>query len=594
MATIHRQQQHAFPRRANTDVREPLTAQLAPRSDASKEPNMSDQPWVEGKTIGQVLAETVKNHAGNDALVFPQSDFRYSYAQFDRAVYEAAKGLMALGIGRGDHVAIWATNVPEWVVLQFATARIGAVLVTVNPAYRPFELKYVLNQSDSVALVLVDQFKTSNYFEMLNEVCPELKHSTPGMLESPDFPKLKWVVSIKGATPSGCISWTEMLDRGRNVDAGDLKQAESELKPQQPINIQYTSGTTGFPKAATLSHRNLLLNAFYIGSNQKFTSADRICIPVPFYHCFGCVLGTLSAAVYGAAMIVPAEYFNATATLEAIEKERATALYGVPTMFIAQLEDPTRPGRDLTSLRTGIMSGSPCPIEVMRKVINEMGAKDLTIAYGQTEASPVVTQTRSEDPLELRVETVGRPIPNVETKIIDPATGEILGDNQQGEFCSRGHVVMLGYYKNPDATAAAIDQDGWLHSGDLAVRLSNGYFRITGRIKDMVIRGGENIYPREIEEFLFTHSEIEQAAVVGVPDPKFGEELCAWVKLKPGSELTAEEVQNFCRENLARFKVPKYVRFVESYPQTVTGKIQKFKIREIMINDEGLEEQETA
>ncbi|MCH8147934.1 MAG: AMP-binding protein [Planctomycetes bacterium] len=551
-------------------------------------------PWVEGLTIGQVLARTVAEYPGNDALVFPALDLRLSYADFDRAVYEAAKGLLALGIEKGQHVAVWATNVPEWVVLQFATARIGVVLVTINPAYRAHELKFVLNQSDCVALFLVDQFKTSDYFAMLADVCPELAHATPGMLESEAFPKLRLVVSLKGATPAGAISWSDLLDQGRTIDAGDLQQAEADTRPGEPINLQYTSGTTGFPKAAMLTHRNLLLNAFYIGDCQKFTAADRICIPVPFYHCFGCVLGTLCAAVRGAAMIIPAEFFQPAATLDAMEKERATALYGVPTMFIAELQDESFAGRDLSSLRTGIMAGSPCPIEVMRQVIDQMGASELTIAYGQTEASPVITQTRTDDPLELRVETVGRPIPDVEVKVVDPASGAELGDNEQGELCTRGHVVMLGYYNNPDATAEAIDADRWLHTGDLCVRLSNGYYRITGRIKDMVIRGGENIYPREIEEFLFTHPDIEQAAVCGVPDVKYVEELCAWIKLKPGAAVSEDDIREFCRENLARYKTPRYIRFVEEFPQTVTGKIQKFKIREKMIEDLNLREQETA
>ena len=550
-------------------------------------------PWVEGRTIGQALDETVRKFPTHDALVFPATGVRLSYAQFDRAVYEAAKGLLALGVRRGQHVAVWATNVPEWIVLQFATARIGAVLVTINPAYRPHELKYVLRQSDSVVLLLVDRFKTSDYFAMLAEVCPELANAPPGGLHSPEFPKLKWVVSLKGQSPPGAVPWSDMLDRGRNVDKADLESIGRELKPGDAINIQYTSGTTGFPKAATLTHRNLLLNAYYVGDCQRMTADDRICIPVPFYHCFGCVLGTLCAAVYGAAMIIPAESFAPGATLDAIERERATAIYGVPTMFIAQLQDPSFAGRDLKSLRTGIMAGSPCPIEVMRQVIDRMGASQMTIAYGLTEASPVITQTRTADPLELRVETVGRPIPHVEVKVID-AAGAALPDNQPGELCTRGHVVMLGYYNNPEATAAAIDDEGWLHTGDVAVRLANGYYRITGRIKDMVCRGGENIYPREIEEFLFTHPAVEQAAVCGVPDPKYVEELCAWIKLKAGAAVTADEIRQFCRQNLAHYKVPRHVRFVEAFPQTVTGKIQKFKIREQMMEELGLQAQETA
>ncbi len=549
---------------------------------------------VQGQTIGQVLAHTVELHAAADALVFPALNRRWSWSQFERATYEAAKGLLALGIEPGQHVAIWATNVPEWVILQFAAARIGAVLVTINPAYRPFELKYVLRQCDAVALFLVDRFKSSDYFAMLGEVCPELASSTAGQLASPDFPRLKWVVSLSGATPAGAISWSQMIDQGRTLDAADLAEVERRQHPELPINIQYTSGTTGFPKAAMLNHRSLLMNAYHVGACQHLTAADRICLPVPFYHCFGCVMGTLCAVVHGATMVIPAESFQPTATLEAIERERATAIYGVPTMFIAQLADETIAGRDLSSLRTGIMAGSPCPIEVMKQVIGRMGAREMTIAYGQTEASPVITQTLADDPLELRVETVGRPLPGLEVKIVDPSSGQALPDGQPGELCARGHAVMLGYYQDATATAAAIDAEGWLHTGDLAVRQPTGYFRITGRIKDMVIRGGENIYPREIEEFLFTHPAICQAAVVGLPDAKFGEELCAWIQLKAAAELTEDAVRDYCRAKLAHYKVPRYVRFVSEFPQTVTGKIQKFKIREQMIAELGLTVEETA
>src|SRR5262245_32116613 len=369
--------------------------------------DMSDPicPWVDGLTIGQVLTRTAADYGSRDALVFPASSMRMSYAQFHRATYEAAKGLLALGIGKRDHVALWATNVPEWVILQFATARIGAVLVTINPAYRAHELKYVLRQSDAVALCLVDRFKSSDYYAMLAEVCPDLSASTPGALASAEFPRLRHVVALRGATPRGAISWFELLDRGRGVDAADLRLAQERVRPGEAINIQYTSGTTGFPKAATLSHRNLLLNAFYVGQCQRFTAADRICVPVPFYHCFGCVMGTLCAAVYGSAMIAPAEYFQPGPTLDAIERERATAIYGVPTMFIAQLQDESFAGRDLSSLRTGVMAGSPCPIEIMRQVTAHMGVRELTIAYGQTESSPVITQSSTSDPLELRCET---------------------------------------------------------------------------------------------------------------------------------------------------------------------------------------------
>lgn len=554
----------------------------------------SQTPWVDGLTIPQALAQTVERYGENDAVVFPQLGVRWTYNEFDRRVYETAKGLLALGIARGDHVALWATNVPEWTLMQLATARIGAVLVNINPAYRAFELEYVLRQSDAVALFLVDRFKTSDYFAMLAQVCPDLPTSTPGMLQSAKFPKLRSVVAIQGATPPGAMSWSQLLDAGRRLDAADLRDATAALRPDQPINIQYTSGTTGFPKAATLAHRSLLLNAYYVGQCQRISDADRICVPVPFYHCFGCVMGTLCAVVYGATLVVPGESFEPAATLSAIEKERATVIYGVPTMFIAQLQDASFPGRNLTSLRTGIMAGSPCPIEVMRQVIDRMGCREVTIAYGQTEASPVITQTRTDDPLELRVETVGRALPDVEVKIVDPASGDALGDGQAGELCARGHVVMLGYYNDPQATAAAIDAQGWLHTGDLALRQPNGYYRITGRIKDMVIRGGENIYPREIEEFLFTHPAVEQASVVGVPDAKYGEELCAWIKLRAGAATSEDEIRQFCRDKLAHYKVPRYVRFVSDFPQTVTGKIQKFKIREHMIDQLGLTVPETA
>jgi len=557
-------------------------------------PDSEAPVWVDGLTFGQMLQRTVAEHGDSDAVVFPKLNLRWSWAEFSQQVDLAARGLLAMGIHKGDHVALWATNTPEWVVMQFATARIGVVLITINPAYRPFELQYVLKQSEAAALFLVDRFKSSDYFAMVAEVCPELPNSEPGDLQSAAFPRLRSVVATKGTPAAGMFAWDDFLSAAAAIEPAQLEAIAETLAPNDPINIQYTSGTTGFPKAAMLSHRNLLLNAFYIGQRQRLSHEDRICIPVPFYHCFGCVLGSLAAAVYGAAMIIPDEYFKAKETLDAIETERATAIYGVPTMFIAELEDPTFAERDLSSLRTGIMAGSPCPIEIMRKVIDRMGAEQMTIAYGQTEASPVVTQTDVDDPIELRVETVGRAIPGVEVKIIDPVSGEELGDNQQGEFCSRGHVVMLGYYGDPEATAAAIDSEGFLHSGDLAVRMPNGYYRITGRMKDMVCRGGENIYPREIEEFLFTHDAIEQAAVMGVPDPKYVEELCAWIKLKEGASLDEQAVRDFCRGSLAHYKTPRYIRFVTEFPQTVTGKIQKFKIRDIMIKDLGLEEQETA
>ncbi|MBS0208743.1 MAG: AMP-binding protein [Planctomycetes bacterium] len=564
-----------------------------PQADANATFDEQARPWVDGLTIGQVLAATAARYPDHDAALFPVAHYHVNWREFLTQVDEVARGLLTLGVKRGEHVAVWATNVPQWVLLQAATARIGAVLVTINPAYRAHELKYVLQQSDVVALFLVDAFKTSDYFAMLTEVCPQLASAPLGEPQLAEFPRLRWVVALRGETPAGAVSWDDMLQRARASDV-DIEALQSTFSPSDPINIQYTSGTTGFPKAAMLSHRNLLLNAYYIGQCQRFTAADRICIPVPFYHCFGCVLGTLASIVHGAAMVIPAESFNPTATLGAISRYKATSLYGVPTMFIAQLQDSALSEVDLSSLRTGIMSGSPCPIEVMRQVVHQMNIPEITIAYGQTEASPVITQTWAHDPIELRVETVGRPLPGLEVKLVDPVTGVDSPPDQAGELCTRGHCVMLGYYRNPEATAAAIDQQGWLHTGDLARRRPDGYYHITGRLKDMVIRGGENIYPREIEEFLYTHPSVEQAAVVGVPDAKYGEELCAWIKLRSGCACTVDEVREFCRKELAHFKVPRYVRFVTAFPQTVTGKIQKFKIRDEMIAELDLDEPETA
>jgi fatty-acyl-CoA synthase len=551
-------------------------------------------PWVDGLTIGAVLRETAARHADRDALVFPQFALRQTWREFDAEVDRTARALIALGIEKGEHVALWATNWPQWVALQFATARIGAVLVTVNPAYRAHELAYVLKQSDAVALFLIDRFKSSDYFAMVSEAVPELApvggaDRRPRILAA-EYPRLRHVVALTDTAPPGIEGWSAFLQRARDVPPQALAAREASLAASEAINIQYTSGTTGFPKGATLTHRNILLNAYYIGDCQRITADDRIAISVPFYHCFGCVLGTLCCAVYGSAMIVPYEYFKPEESLAAIESGRATSVYGVPTMFIAMLDHPSRGGRNLGSLRTGIMAGSPCPLEVMQRVVSEMGAREVTIAYGLTEASPVITQTRTDDPLELRVKTVGRPLPGFEVKLVDPATGDTLGNDRQGELCCRGHGVMLGYYNMPEATEKAIDAEGWLHSGDLATRMPNGYYRITGRIKDMVCRGGENIYPREIEEFLYTHPAVQDVAVVGVPDPKYIEELTAWIRLRPEAHATEDEIRAFCKAHLAHYKVPRYIRFVTEFPQTVTGKIQKFRIREAMIKELKLDE----
>jgi fatty-acyl-CoA synthase len=539
-------------------------------------------PWVDRLTFPQVLDQTAKRHGQRGALVFPRLGHRRSYAQFHADVRKAARALMALGVQRGENVGIWATNWPQWVVLQFAAAQMGAVLVNVNPAYRAHELRYVLQQADITTLFLTDRYKTSNYFDILAEVCPE-----PG--RSADCPRLRHVVSIQEAKRPGMLAWSEFLARADAVSDAELDRRAAELRAEDAVNIQYTSGTTGFPKGAMLTHRNLLMNAYYIGERMAFSERDRLCIPVPFYHCFGCVLGTLTCAVYGAAMVVPAESFDPLATLEAIQAEGCTALHGVPTMFIAELSHPRFGEFNLRSLRTGIMAGSPCPIEVMRAVGERMGARELTIGYGLTEASPIITQTATTDDLEHRVATVGRRLPGVEVRIVAPGSFEPLPPGEQGELIARGHGIMKGYYNKPAETAAAITPDGWLRSGDLAMETPDGYYHITGRIKDMIIRGGENVYPREIEEYLFTHPAILDVQVVGLPDERYGEEVCAWVRLKPGASLTEEELKAHCRGRIAHFKVPRYVVFVDEYPTTVTGKVQKYRLRELGIERFGLE-----
>jgi fatty-acyl-CoA synthase len=541
----------------------------------------AEQPWVDGLTFAEALGRTAERHGQRDALVFPRLGHRRSYAEFRAEVRRAARALMALGVQRGENVGIWATNWPQWVVIQFAAAHMGAVLVNVNPAYRAHELRYVLQQADISTLLLTDCYKASNYFDILAEVCPE-----PG--RSPDCPRLRHVVSIKQAKRSGMLAWDEFLTRADDVADAELDRRAAGLGPEDVVNIQYTSGTTGFPKGAMLTHRNLLMNAFFVGQRMAFAERDRQCIPVPFYHCFGCVMGTLMCAVYGAAMVVPAESFDPLATLEAIQAERCTGLYGVPTMFIAELSHPRFGEFDLRGLRTGVMAGSPCPIEVMRAVGDRMGARELTIGYGLTEASPIITQTATTDDLEHRVATVGRAIPGVEVRVVAPGSLEAVPQGEQGELVARGHGIMKGYYNKPTETAAAITPDGWLHSGDLALQTPDGYYRITGRIKDMIIRGGENIYPREIEEYLYTHPAILDVQVVGLPDERFGEEVCAWVRLKPGAAMTEDQLRDYCRGRIAHFKVPRYVMFVDEYPTTVTGKVQKFRLRELGVERFGL------
>jgi len=539
-------------------------------------------------TVGALLDDIAGKYPDHEALVYVERGLRYSYRQFNERCRQVAKGLLALGVKKGDHVSIWAYNVLEWVVLQFATAKIGAVLVTVNTSYQSAELEYILQQSDSKTLFLVQGFKDTDYVETLSRVVPELAGSKPGELVSATLPFLKNVVFLGEGAPAGMFGFQHLVDLGLGVSDAALAEVEAGLSPHDVINMQYTSGTTGFPKGVMLTHFNVVNNGFNIGECMRFTPQDRLCIPVPFFHCFGCVLGVMACVTHGSTM-VPVEIFDPLKVLQAIEKERCTAVHGVPTMFIAQLEHPQFAGFDLTSLRTGIMAGSNCPIEVMRRVIRDMHASEITIAYGQTESSPVITQTRTDDPLELKVATVGRVLPNVELKIVDIETGAELPPGKQGELCTRGYLVMKGYYKMPEETAKAIDGQGWLHTGDLAVMDENGYCKITGRIKNMIIRGGENIYPREIEEFLYTHPLVSDIQVYGVPDRKYGEQVMAAIVLKAGARLSGVEVQDFCRGRIANYKIPKYVRFVDSYPMTASGKIQKFKLREMAIRELQLE-----
>ena len=523
-----------------------------------------DAPML-GDTIGDNFDRTVAAHADRDALVDRPSGRRWTYAELRRDVDAVAVGLLKRGIGKGDRVGIWAPNCPEWTLIQFATAKIGAVLVNINPAYRAHELKYVLDQAGIRLLVSAPEFKSSDYAAMIEEVRPQC-------------PDLEMVVLL------GSAEWSRLASDGMAAHAADpslLPAAQAALSSDDPINIQYTSGTTGFPKGATLSHHNILNNGYFVGELCHYTENDRVCIPVPFYHCFGMVMGNLACTSHGATMVIPGPSFDPKATLQAVEAEKCTSLYGVPTMFIAELAEPDFASFDLSSLRTGIMAGSPCPVEVMKQVIEQMGMAEVSICYGMTETSPVSLQTRSDDTIDQRVSTVGRVGPHLEVKIVDPATGLTVPRGTPGELCTRGYSVMLGYWNNPEKTAEAIDAGRWMHTGDIGVMDSDGYVAITGRIKDMVIRGGENVYPREIEEFLYTHPDILDAQVIGVPDAKYGEELMVWVRMKDGAEpLDAAKVREFCTGKLAHYKIPKYVHVVDEFPMTVTGKVRKVEMRE--------------
>lgn len=531
------------------------------------------------KTIGQVLNETVSQFPDNDALVYVERDLRYTYKEFKKACDEIAKGLMALGIKRGDHIAVWSYNVPEWVLLQYASAIIGAVLVTVNTYYKSHELKYLLQQSDSTTLFLVDGFKDVDYIKQVNTILPELREAKPGKLESETFPYLKNIIYIGDDEQKGMFQFKDLVELGQTISDEALEKRLNSLDPHDVINMQYTSGTTGFPKGVMLTHYNIVNNAFYVGENMGMTEVDKMCIPVPFFHCFGCVLSTLNCVTHASTM-VPIEIFNPETVLKAVEQEKCTALQGVPTMFIAELKHTKFKEYDVSSLRTGIMAGASCPIEVMVDAMSKMNLQQITICYGLTETSPVLTQTRRDDPVNKRVETVGKPLHGVKVRIVDPATGKELPSGEPGELVASGYGVMKGYYKMPEKTDETI-RNGWLHTKDLAVEDEDGYFSIIGRIDDMIIRGGENVYPREIEEYLYTNEKIHDVAVVGVPSQKYGEEVCAFIKLKNSYKATEDEIKQYCKEGISRFKIPKYVVFTDEFPMTASGKIRKIELREI-------------
>lgn len=540
-------------------------------------------------TMGDLLDQMAENYPDHDAVLYTDRPFRKTYSEFRDLCNVVAKGFMAMGIKKGDHVAIWATNYPEWLLTMWATAKIGAVLVTVNTNYKIFEADYLLRQSDSNTLILIEGFKDCNYVDIINELCPELKSSEPGKLNNLSLPFLKNVIYVGDKEHPGMFNWNDLYELASQVSDEELKKVQAELDIHDVINMQYTSGTTGFPKGVMLTHYNIVNNGKCIGDCMNFTYEDKLCIPVPFFHCFGLVLGILACVTHGTTM-VPVDYFQPLKVMEAVQNEGCTAVHGVPTMFIAMLEHPEFNRFKFDKLRTGIMAGSPCPIKVMKQVVELMGAREVTIAYGQTEASPVCTQTRVDDSIELRVSTVGRVLPFIEAKVIDPATNEEVPYGAAGEFVAKGYNVMKGYYKMPEATSQAIDENGWLHTGDLATMDENGYFKITGRIKDMIIRGGENIYPKEIEEFLYTHPAVKDVQVIGVPSKQYGEEVMACIILKEGSAATEEDIKEYVKGHMARHKTPKFVKFMDSFPMTASGKIQKYKMREAAIEEFNLQD----
>ena len=549
---------------------------------------ISEKPLL-GLTIGEAFDQIVDQYPNNEALIVRHQNIRYTYAELKEKVDECARALMAVDVKKGDRVGMWSPNCAEWTITQFATSKIGAILVNVNPSYRLHELEYALNQSGCSVLVTANRFKKSNYTEMLFDLIPQLYHCEPGQLYAEKIPSLKTVVRLHSEPLPGMYSWHDFVQMTDTISNEEFEKRQQSLSFDDPINIQYTSGTTGYPKGVALSHHNILNNSFYVTEVMKFTSKDRLIIPVPLYHCFGMVLGNLGCMTHGATMIYPSESFDAKAVLEAIEEEKATVLYGVPTMFIAELEHQDFGNYDFSSLRTGIMAGSPCPVEVMKKVNDLMHIPQITIAYGLTEASPVCTQTKIDASLDKRVNTVGQVLPHIEIKIVDPETKRIVPIGETGEFCARGYCVMLKYWKNEEQTKEAVDEGGWLHSGDLATMDEEGYVKIVGRIKDMVIRGGENIYPREIEEFLHSHPKIQNVQIIGVPDKKYGEELMAWIQLRDDEKATPEEIKEFCKDKIAYFKIPRYIKFVDEFPLTVTGKVRKIEMREISIKELHLE-----
>jgi fatty-acyl-CoA synthase len=548
----------------------------------------ADNPPLMTLCIGEILDQVAIRYPESPALILRQEGLRFNWSELQVEVERTARGLMALGFVRGDRVGIWATNVSQWVLMQFATAKAGIILVNLNLRFRAHELDYVLKQSGCKGLVMQHAFRDCDYVETLRQLAPELDTCTAGHLYAKLLPDLRHVIYIGDNPPAGMMSWSDMLARSERITPAELRVRERSLNPRDTINIQYTSGTTGTPKGAELSHYNVANNGRFIGDSMKLTERDKVCIPVPFYHCFGMVLGNMACLTHASAMVIPADYFDPLATMQTIHEERCTAVYGVPTMFIAEFSHPRFKEFDFTSLRTGIMAGSLCPIELMRRVINEMHCGELTICYGLTEASPVITQTTTEDTLIRKTTTVGRALPHTEVKIIDPNTGQIVGLGENGELCTRGYLVMNAYRNDPESTKATIEPDGWLHSGDIASMDEHGYVTITGRLKEMIIRGGENIYPREIEEYLYSCPGVKDVQVIGVPSEKYGEEVMAWIIPHEGVALEAEAVQSFCRGQIAGFKVPKFVKFVDSFPTTVTGKVQKFVMRRMAMEEMGL------